>query len=427
MIDFGMPTLVELGNVEEHAALCRRLGLRFVEINMSFPQYQPERLDIEDLRRIKERYGIYYTVHIDESMDPCNVNTAVAGAYTDYMLRTVELAKALDIPVLNMHLLRGVYVTLPERRTYVYAENEDFYLEGLRAFRDKVTKAIGQSGIKVCVENTDGFDPPFLRDAVELLLESPAFALTLDVGHDHAIGNADLPLVLSHRDRLRHMHFHDALGTRVHLALGDGELDKERFLALAGDCGCRVLLEVKTAEALGRSALWIAHWLNRQSAPEELWDVYDSQRRPTGRQHRRSQLLDAGDYHLVVHVWMKNSRGEYLLTRRAPEKGCGGMWESPGGSVLAGEDSLSAALREIKEETGLSLDPEKGRLFRTFSRDHFICDIWLFRQDFDLRDAVLLPGETTDIMYADETAIRALCAEDAFVPFEYLDELLAVF
>ena len=102
------------------------------------------------------------------------------------------------------------------------------------------------------------------------------------------------------------------------------------------------------------------------------------------------------------------------------------MWESPGGSVKAGEDSLGAALREIREETGLSLDPDRGRVFKSFSKDHFICDIWLFRQDFDLKDAVLQPGETTDIMYADRDEIYRLYRQDAFVPFEYLDELLSL-
>ena len=38
MTDFGMPTLIEIPDLEQSAALCRRLGLRFMEINMSFPQ-----------------------------------------------------------------------------------------------------------------------------------------------------------------------------------------------------------------------------------------------------------------------------------------------------------------------------------------------------------------------------------------------------
>ena len=155
-MDFGAPTLIELMDTEECAKLCQKLGLKFIELNMSFPQYQLSRIDIERLRDIKERYGIYYTIHIDESLDPCSVNPDIARVYTENMLGTIELAKELSIPVLNMHLLRGVYVTLPGRRTYVYAENYDYYSSRLIEFRDAVTAAVGDSGIKVCIENTDG-------------------------------------------------------------------------------------------------------------------------------------------------------------------------------------------------------------------------------------------------------------------------------
>ena len=58
MISFGMPTLIELNSLEESAALCRELGLKFIELNMSFPQNQLEKLDVDELLRIKEKYGI---------------------------------------------------------------------------------------------------------------------------------------------------------------------------------------------------------------------------------------------------------------------------------------------------------------------------------------------------------------------------------
>lgn len=257
MLKFGMPTLIELKSTEESAALCRELGLDFIELNMSFPQYQPEQIDIAELTELKRKYGIFYTVHIDESLDPCSVNPGIARVYTETALKVVELAKALEIPTLNMHLLRGIYVTLPDRRTYVYAENEAFYLEKLREFRDRVTAAIGGSGVKFCVENTDGYDLPFLIHGLELLLESPAFMLTFDIGHDHAIGNIDEPVILNRGERLMHMHMHDARGTNVHQALGDGEMDIPRFLRMAEEHNCRVVLETKTVAALKSSVRWL--------------------------------------------------------------------------------------------------------------------------------------------------------------------------
>lgn len=172
--------------------------------------------------------------------------------------------------------------------------------------------------------------------------------------------------------------------------------------------------------------LKIQGWLNLRSSADELWDVYDENRQFTGRLHRRGDPMKAGDYHLVVHVWMLNSRGEFLLTKRSPDKGFPNMWESTGGSALAGDDSLTAALREVKEETGLELDPAKGKLVLTYQISDYFRDVWLFRQDFDLEDVVLQPGETVDKMYADSNTIFRLMENGEFVPYGYLWDLMEV-
>lgn len=257
MLEFGAPTLIELKSTEDTAKLCKELGLKFIELNMSFPQYQPEAMDLDALEKIKKDYGIYYTIHIDESLDPCNVNKGIAEVYTDTMLKTIDIAKRLHIPTLNMHLLRGIYVTLPDRRTYVYAENEELYLESFRIFRDKVTEAIGDADIKVCLENIDDGWMPFMLHGLDLLLESPAFAMTFDIGHDHAANNKDKPEIMKRADRLRHMHMHDALGKKVHRALGDGEMNLPEYIALAKEHNCRVVVETKTVEALKTSVKWL--------------------------------------------------------------------------------------------------------------------------------------------------------------------------
>ena len=48
-----------------------------------------------------------------------------------------------------------------------------------------------------------------------------------------------------------------------------------------------------------------------------------------------------------------------------------------------GEDSLSAALREVQEEVGVALNPNQGKVVRTMLGKHFqgIVDVWLFEYD----------------------------------------------
>ena len=133
--------------------------------------------------------------------------------------------------------------------------------------------------------------------------------------------------------------------------------------------------------------------------------------------------MPRGDYHLVVHVWLMNEKGEFLLTKRAPNKGFPGMWECTGGSALAGDDSLTAAIREAKEETGLTLNEECGKCLLNHGCADNFCDIWVFRQNFDLRDVVLQPGETVDAKVVDRNEIYRMYESGELVPFDYLDKL----
>ncbi|NLA76880.1 MAG: sugar phosphate isomerase/epimerase [Clostridiales bacterium] len=255
-MEYGMPTLIELPKLENCAALCRKLGLQFIELNMNLPQYQPEQIDIARFREIAEKYGVYYTIHLDENLNVSDFNHRVAKAYLDTVAETIDIAKALHAPVLNMHLSRGVYFTLPDRKVYLFAENEELYLNSMRKFRDMAETLIGGSDIKICIENCDGYTD-FQIKALDLLLESPVFALTFDIGHNHGIGGTDEPVIMSYADRLSHMHMHDALGKQNHLSLGDGEVDLHKYFTLADKCDCRVVLETKTVEGLKKSVKWI--------------------------------------------------------------------------------------------------------------------------------------------------------------------------
>lgn len=168
----------------------------------------------------------------------------------------------------------------------------------------------------------------------------------------------------------------------------------------------------------------VQKWLNQQSSKEELWDLYDQNRCKVNRLHRRGDPLAQGNFHLTVHIWIQNSAGKLLLTKRSPNKGYPGMWEMTGGSAIAGDDSLTAALREVKEETGLILHPENGSCVYTYRGDGFFCDVYVFRQEVSLADVVLQPGETTDARWASAAEIREMSRKGTFVPVSYLKKMI---
>lgn len=257
MLLFGMPTLIETKSVQEMAALCGELGLSFMELNTNFPLHQPHLLDADELNALAKKYGISYTIHLNDEMPVAEFSPAVAQGYRQAVLQAIELAKIIGAKKLNMHLAEGAHYTMPDKIVYFYDAYLTEYLQGMAEFRDLCETAIGDSGIVICMENVGGFRD-FQLSALEILLESPVFGLTLDIGHNYCTGCVDEPWIMEHADRLHHMHMHDAKdGKKDHQALGAGEIDIPRFLDLAEKHECTVVLETKTVAGLRDSVAWI--------------------------------------------------------------------------------------------------------------------------------------------------------------------------
>lgn len=139
----------------------------------------------------------------------------------------------------------------------------------------------------------------------------------------------------------------------------------------------------------------------------ELCDIYDENRVKTGRVHDRSQPLGEGEFLLVVGVWIINSRHEWLITKRAPEKRyMPGRWENPAGHAMAGETGLQAMVRELKEETGIQAAPSELILFAQTQKPGFICEEYVLKKDVDLKDIRLQPGETCDVRWVSEETLN---------------------
>lgn len=257
MLKFGAPTMVGMDTPEQAVQVCADLGLDFLELNINFPQYLLPKLDLEKLRKLSGKAGIFYTLHLDDEMSIADFNPYIAEGYCRTVYDAIEISKILGIRKLNMHLSRGAKYTLPDRVIYFFEAYETDYLERIRSFREECEQHIGNSGIMICVENTAGF-LPFQRKAVEILLESPVFGLTFDIGHNYCSSDMDEAFILAHKDRLMHFHIHDCVeGKKDHRTLGTGVLDVKRYLALAEDLGCTAVVETKTVESLKTSMDWI--------------------------------------------------------------------------------------------------------------------------------------------------------------------------
>lgn len=128
----------------------------------------------------------------------------------------------------------------------------------------------------------------------------------------------------------------------------------------------------------------------------EYNDIYDQNRRRTGRTHLRGTSWKRGEFGLVSCVWVYDGEGHLLLTKRAPEKSFPGTWENSGGAVRAGENSLQAIVRELREETGIEARPEEFELLQSGKDGNTHYDYYAIKRKLPIEQVVLQPGETVD-------------------------------
>ncbi len=148
----------------------------------------------------------------------------------------------------------------------------------------------------------------------------------------------------------------------------------------------------------------------------ELWDLYNENRELTGLSHVRGEEIPQGYYHIVVNIWIRNSKGEYLISQRSADRPVFPlMWECVGGSVIKGEDSLTGALRETQEEVGLILSPEDGKLIcsvvgRSVNGVKYtdILDVWLFEYDGPVSLEQATTKEVKQVVWMSKAQIKEL-------------------
>ncbi len=156
----------------------------------------------------------------------------------------------------------------------------------------------------------------------------------------------------------------------------------------------------------------------------ENWDLYNENKIFTGKTMTRGEPIPENCFHLVVHIWIHDGNGRYLISQRSKSRQKNPLlWECVGGSVLAGEDSLAAALRETEEEVGVKLSPLDGKLLFSKRRGvindvqfNDIVDVWLFQYNglVELKNATT--DEVEQVRWLTVEEIQALWDKGLFVP-----------
>jgi len=164
----------------------------------------------------------------------------------------------------------------------------------------------------------------------------------------------------------------------------------------------------------------------------ELWDAYGQDGQPTGGVLERDTEIPAGLTHLISAVLVKHADGSYLVMQRDfRKKYFPGMLEAgASGAVLRGETPYAAALRELREETGIRADGLTF-LFAKNNMRQAIIYYYLCLTDCDKNGVTLQEGETIACQWLSGDAFERLLhtpQQPYNLPWRwlpYLDEIKA--
>ena len=80
----------------------------------------------------------------------------------------------------------------------------------------------------------------------------------------------------------------------------------------------------------------------------EKRDLYDENRKLTGKTIYKGEEIPKGSYIVVVLVFIQNSEGKFLIQKRSERKN--GLYATTGGHPKSGEDSVQGIITEVKKK-----------------------------------------------------------------------------
>lgn len=160
----------------------------------------------------------------------------------------------------------------------------------------------------------------------------------------------------------------------------------------------------------------------------EIWDILNENGEPTGKTTLRGHAsLRAGEYHLVVHIWIISTKGAFLIQRRADDKKLmPGEWAATGGAAISGENSFEAASRELFEELGIPSDREHLKKLARIKRRNSLLDVWAIVCDIPANKLVLQRSEVAEAKWVSEGELNEMIKNGNFHNYgkEYFDNIL---
>ena len=151
----------------------------------------------------------------------------------------------------------------------------------------------------------------------------------------------------------------------------------------------------------------------------EYFDVLNENGEKTGKVKERNKVHKDGDWHREVYIWVINKNNEILLQRRSAtkENHPNMITGSCAGHVSAGENSIDATIRELKEELNIDTNPSELKLVKTFKKSskhssNFInnkfSDVYILKIDKEIENIKLQEDEVSEIFWVSYEKLKEM-------------------
>lgn len=151
---------------------------------------------------------------------------------------------------------------------------------------------------------------------------------------------------------------------------------------------------------------------------KEYIDVLDRNGQLVGRRSTIAEAHQQGLWHQTVHIWIYNQQGEILFQKRAAtKKEFPLQWDiSASGHINTGESPLAGALRELREELGIIINPlllKKVKTYKIESKNQQyqfnnkeFAHVYILLYNARINKSQLHPDEIADLQYLSIPALR---------------------
>jgi len=297
-----------------------------------------------------------------------------------------------------------------------------------------------ENGISVLLEVHGDFNTvSALLPVCEALSRRKNFGLIWDFAHSERADEDPRDFWAALKPYIKHVHVKDhkkqSDGSRRLCSIGSGDIRIKptvRMMLRDGYDGYFALehelaWHPELAPAEEEIPFYSRYMRDGNILNTETWELCDSEGNGVGVYLERGQKIPDGLYHPVVEIWTKTPDGKLLLTQRHPNKHYPLLWECSGGSMVAGEDFRVGASRELEEETGIAVAPEKLIYLGKILDRGCVLKSYLAVLDY-LPDIKIQASEVVDYKFVSPEELEAMSNEltewARWHYFEYKDIIL---